>query len=158
MNPQDALTDIIRPALAALPANLRGDKAEVMLLAIGLQESRFIYRKQIAGPARGFWQFERNGVQGVLSHPASDAIALKLCSEHAAKSAEQVHVLLETQDILACQLARLLLWTDPRPLPQIGEVMSAWDYYVRNWRPGKPHKKTWADCYAKAVGTVKTFD
>jgi len=151
MNP---LTDIIRPALAELPANMRGDKAEVMLLAIGLQESRFIYRKQIGGPARGFWQFERAGVQGVLSHPASDAIALKLCGDYAANSAEQVHKLLENEDKLACQFARLLLWTDPRPLPLIGEVMDAWQYYVRNWRPGKPHRKTWADLYAQAVKTV----
>jgi len=152
MNP---LADIIRPALAELPAKMRGDKAEVMLLAIGLQESRFIYRKQIGGPAKGFWQFERAGVQGVLSHPASDALALKLCADYDAKSAESVHSLLETRDKLACQFARLLLWTDPRPLPQIGEVMSAWDYYIRNWRPGKPRRKTWGDLYAQAVKTVQ---
>ena len=28
-----------------------------MLLAIGLQESRFVHRRQIGGPACGFWQF-----------------------------------------------------------------------------------------------------
>jgi len=152
MNP---LTDIIRPALAELPAKMRGDKAEVMLLAIGLQESRFIYRKQIGGPARGFWQFERAGIAGVLNHPASLATCKKLCSEHAANSVEQVYNLLETSDKLACQLARLLLYTDPRPLPLIGEIVSAWDYYIRNWRPGKPHLKTWAGIYAQAVKTVK---
>jgi len=135
MSLSGVLEAIIRPALCALPIKLQGERAEVMLLAIGLQESRFIHRKQINDPAKGFWQFERNGVRGVLSHPASDTLALKLCSEHAAKSAEQVHILLETQDILACQLARLLLWTDPRPLPEIGEVMSAWDYYVRISNP-----------------------
>jgi len=155
MNPQDALTTIIRPALAELPAKMQGERAEVLLLAIGLQESRFIYRKQIAGPARGFWQFERTGVQGVLSHPASDALALKLCTEYEAKSAESVHILLESKDVLACQFARLLLWTDPRPLPAIGEVMDAWQYYIRNWRPGKPHRKTWSDLYAQAVKTVR---
>jgi len=155
MNPQDALETIIRPALAELPTKMQGDRAEVMLLSIGLQESRFIYRKQIAGPARGFWQFERAGVQGVLSHPASDKIALELCAEYAAKSAESVHILLESKDVLACQFARLLLFTDPRPLPALGEVMDAWQYYIRNWRPGKPHRKSWGDCYAQAVQTVQ---
>jgi len=154
MNPQDALTDIIRPALAELPAAMRGDKAEVMLLAIGLQESRFIHRKQIGGPAKGFWQFEHNGVVGVIKHPASRELILKLCGEYEAKNSVLVHCLLETQDKLACQFARLLLWTDPRPLPEIGEVMDAWQYYVRNWRPGKPHKKTWGDLYAQAVKAV----
>jgi hypothetical protein len=34
-------------------------KARVLSAAIGHQESRFIHRRQINGPARGFWQFER---------------------------------------------------------------------------------------------------
>ncbi len=34
--------------------------------------------------------------------------------------------------------ARLLLWTDAKPLPAIGDEQGAWDYYLRNWRPGKP--------------------
>src|SRR3546814_6857126 len=51
-----------------------------MLLAIGLQESRFLHRAQIGGPARGYWQFERGGVHGVLSHHASKAEAGKLCA------------------------------------------------------------------------------
>jgi len=76
---KNALTQIIRPALAELSPPLQGAGAEVMLLAIGLQESRLIHRKQIQGPARGLWQFERAGVQGVLTHPASRALAADLC-------------------------------------------------------------------------------
>jgi len=153
MNP---LTDIIRPALAELPAAMRGQQAEVMLLAIGLQESRFIYRRQINGPARGFWQFERAAVLGVLNHPASEKLAKALCLQRwPADTSLYVLSFLEKDDRLACQFARLLLWTDPRPLPLIGEVMDAWQYYVRNWRPGKPHRKTWADLYAQAVKTVE---
>ena len=49
----------------------------------------------------------------------------------------------------------LLLWTDPRPLPRIGEVQAAWDYYIRNWRPGKPHPKSWAPLYAQAMEDVQ---
>ncbi|MCV6902125.1 MAG: hypothetical protein NTT76_05400, partial [Achromobacter xylosoxidans] len=49
----------ISPALALLPAGMDTQAAHVMLLAIGLQESRFTHRQQIGGPARGFWQFEK---------------------------------------------------------------------------------------------------
>ena len=55
---------------------------------------------------------------------------------------------------VAAGFARLLLWTDPRPLPAIGDVKAAWQYYLRNWRPGKPHEKTWAPLYAEAMEEV----
>lgn len=51
----------IAPALAMLPARMRSDAAEVLLLAIGLQESGLIHRHQIGGPAHGLLQFERGG-------------------------------------------------------------------------------------------------
>ncbi|MGL5703631.1 MAG: hypothetical protein ACRCW5_11040, partial [Cetobacterium sp.] len=49
---------IINPALELLPSKMNSDKAKVMLLAIGLQESRLIHRRQIRGPAKSFLQFE----------------------------------------------------------------------------------------------------
>ncbi len=57
--------------------------------------------------------------------------------------------------MLACAFARLLLFTDPRPLPALGNPQAAWDYYVRNWRPGKPHRDTWDALYAKALATIR---
>jgi len=154
MEVKDALTGIIRPALSALPQNMRGEKAEILLLAIGLQESRFTHRKQIKGPARGFWQFEPTGVNGVWTHPASRLLVQKLCAEQGANSREQAYKLLENNDILACQLARLLLWTDPMPLPDARESLPAWHYYLRNWRPGKPHQATWTALHDRAVLAV----
>ena len=52
MDLQKIRRSAIAPALALLPAKMSGAKAEVMLLAIGIQESRFEHRKQIwrAGP------------------------------------------------------------------------------------------------------------
>lgn len=41
----------IAPALALLPARMSSPSAEVMLLAIGLQESNLTHRRQIGGPA-----------------------------------------------------------------------------------------------------------
>ena len=57
--------NIIEPALLLLPERMRTDQAKVMLLAIGLQESRFVHRRQIGGPARGFWQFEDGRLSGL---------------------------------------------------------------------------------------------
>ena len=49
----------IAPALALLPARMSSREAEIMLLAIGLQESLFVPRRQMGnGPARSFWQGE----------------------------------------------------------------------------------------------------
>lgn len=124
-----------------------------MLLAIGLQESRFVHRRQIKGPARGFWQFEQGGgVRGVLQHGASSALAAKICAARKVPPmSTAVYAALEHDDILACCFARLLLWTDPKPLPAIGDKQAAWDLYERTWRPGKPHRDTWDNLYDRAV-------
>lgn len=147
----------IAPALALLPARMASPQAEVMLLAIGLQESRFTHRRQVRGPARGFWQFEQGGgVVGVLRHPASREHALRVCDARGVQPvAEQIYQHLEHDDVLAAAFARLLLWTDPARLPAVGEVARAWDLYIRTWRPGKPHRHTWDGLYARAMDEVR---
>jgi len=54
-------------------------------------------------------------------------------------------------DTLAACMARLLLYTDPRALPATGEQDAAWEYYIRNWRPGMPHPQSWGARYDKAM-------
>lgn len=147
----DIIGTIIEPASKLLPS-MDSPKARIMLLAIGYQESRFEHRRQIGGPARGFFQFEQGGgVRGVLTHKASAYDAAKIChARGVGSSTKEVYERLEHDDILACCFARLLLWTDHRPLPMIGDVEGSWDYYERNWRPGKPHPDTWGDMYQRA--------
>lgn len=128
--------------------------ARVMLHAIGLQESLLTYRRQHGnGPARGLWQFERGGgVVGVLTHASSKALARKVCADRGVDpTAMAVWTALEFDDVLAACFARLLLYTDPRPLPAIGEQQKAWEYYLRNWRPGKAHPETWPENYQAAL-------
>ena len=151
----DPIRDIIEPAAALLPS-MDSPKARVQLVANGLQESRFKHRRQIGGPARGFWQFERGGgVRGVLLHKSSAYDAVKIChARDVEATANAVYERLEHDDILACCFARLLLFTDPARLPEIGDVEGAWAYYLRNWRPGKPHRKTWDDLYRQACEIV----
>lgn len=138
----------ISPALRELPPRMTSLEALVMLFAIGLQESGFTARRQYGnGPARGFWQFEEGGgVHGVLTHPASRDLALVAVGERADPWAA-----LETDDVLAATFARLLLWTDAKPLPKTDNPWGAWDYYLRTWRPGKPHPETWMGHHAESV-------
>lgn len=146
----------IEPALALLPANMDSPAARVMLLAIGLQESRFVHRRQIGGPARGFWQFEKGGgVRGVLTHAASASLARQVCEVRGvAPTSAAVYAQLESDDVLAAAFARLLLWTDPARLPDVGDSKGGWDLYARTWRPGKPHPETWPAMYAQALAAV----
>ena len=151
-------TSAIDPALDLLPARMDSPEARVMLLAIGLQESRFTHRRQVGGPARGFWQFEKGGgVRGVLRHPASAQHANMLCSVRGVtNTADRVYDALEHDDILAAGFARLLLWTDPQALPMRGD--DGWALYLRTWRPGKPHPHTWADFWLAAQEFVRGGD
>ena len=156
MSTADALTAAIWPALLQLPARMRSDQARVMLVAIALQESGLAHREQTGGPAHGLWQFEKGGgVRGVLKHRASTSYARTLCETAGVPATEAaVYWALCENDELAAGFARLLLWTDSLPLPAIGDEQGAWDYYVRNWRPGKPHRDHWDENYARAVQAV----
>lgn len=146
----------IAQALELLPAKMTGLEAEVLLLAIGLQESRLTHRRQIGGPARGLLQFELGGgVRGVLRHRSSREHAQAVCRARNVIAAEgAVYAALEHDDVLAMAFGRLLLWTDRDPLPAVGDIGAAWDYYLRTWRPGRPHRHTWNALYAKAMDAV----
>lgn len=163
--------ELIDNALAYLPAKMDTVRARVMLLAIGLQESRFEHRDQlespggfdrVVGPALGFWQFERGGaVRGVLRHEASRQHALRTCrlfhiAAEAPGGETAVWHTLKRNDYFACVFARLLLWTDPQPLPDLGDAEAAWQLYIRTWRPGKPHRKTWDNFHAQACALFET--
>ena len=143
----------IAPALKLLPPRMSDKRAVVMMIAIGLQESRLIHRRQIKGPARGLWQFERGGgVRGVLNFHSTHDLAKHIALDRIGKGdANSVYDSLEHDDILAAVFARLLLWTDPRSLPAIGDAQGAWDLYIRTWRPGKPHHHTWGALYKQAT-------
>lgn len=154
-------------SLRLLPPAMDTKEARVLMYAIGLQESRFTHRAQVIdgggkGPARGYWQFERGGgVRGVLRHPASKFWMHSVCNARNVPAQEtSVWLAMETDDVLAAAAARLLLFTDPSKLPAIGEQSASWSYYIRNWRPGKPHPRTWPECYEtalKAVGEPTNF-
>lgn len=164
--PDPTLDEIVskamEPAFALLPAKMDTKEARCMMLAIGLQESRFQHRQQIGGPARGFWQFEkgtpttRGGVCGVVLHDQTRDLVQSVCKARGVPAtADAIYAALDKDDVLAAAIARLLLWTDPKPLPALGETDQAWDLYARTWRPGKPHRQTWNALYNRAMEAVR---
>lgn len=168
MSAEAVLNATIRPVLSWLWTEHRipnGPAAEAMMVAIGLQESRFIHRDQVVpgkapgqvGPATGFWQFEKNGgVAGVMQHARSAEIA-RIAADAAGVAWDRDAIwrwfTTPDGDTLAACFARLLLFTDPAALPAAvaGTEEAAWACYLRNWRPGRPHRATWGACWAQGV-------
>ncbi len=165
---------VMEPELAKLAAKgIPGsDQARQMMLAIALQESKIACRDQITavqmlGPALSFWQFERGGgVVGVLKHPASAATAREASWDRGLPCYDPLHTAtiapasrmvwerMATDDALGAIMARLLLWTDPQRLPSQQDQDGGWAYYLRNWRPGKPHEATWPGHWALAQNII----
>jgi len=159
----------IPQALGLLPKAMDSLPARAMLLAIGLQESRFLYRFQGSqtfsrsddGPAGGFWMFEPAGVRAVLAHryakgPIIEAAARLRYTTIANMNSEQVVGILEDNDVLACVFARCLLWTHASDLPLEEEQGKGWRQYTDLWRPGRPRPETWPALYSEAWSRLHT--
>jgi hypothetical protein len=160
MTPETLLRTAIWPALTLLPDRMDSPQARRMLVAIALQESGLRHRRQVArwvegrpvhGPARGWWQFEVGGVIGVLRHRATATPLAEACAAlgYVDLSPTELHAIVEHNDVLAAVFARLNLWWLPRPLPDAESA--AWDQYIEAWRPGKPHRHTWATHWTRAT-------
>lgn len=146
---------VITPALQLFPPHMDTPRARVELLAIQQQEDRDQERYQRGGgPARGLWQFERaGGVRGVLRHEETREMAHAICVARGVLAEENaVWRRLPNDDILAACFARLLLWSDPKPMAQ--NAIEGWALYARTWRPGKPRPDEWEGNYARSETAV----
>lgn len=160
---RDTLKNIWKPAMKLLPRSWDTREAAQMGLTIGLQESELKHRYQLVqgkpgakGPARGLWQFERGGgVKGVLTHRASVALAKEIQAARGHGSGvDAAYEALEKDDIFAAAFARLLMYTDPYRLPELGQTTRAWNLYMRVWRPGKPHPDKWPGLYEEVAKVI----
>lgn len=150
------LAHAITPALCELPPLPSEAAARQMLLTIAGVESGCLYRRQMGdGPARGLWQFERlGGVAGVLAHRATVGHAAAALRRRQIPAApDEAWRALERDDVLAAIFARLLLLSDPAPLPSgpdAGRVV-----YLRTWRPGKPcSSAAWGESWRWAATAI----
>lgn len=155
-------TDVWAPTMMDLSFKLRSPEANVLGLAIGYQESRYVTRLQDnGGPARGFWQMEEgatehSGVRGVMNHPASQPMARQWCKVNGILwDAHAIWQELSDDDETAAAFARFLLWTSANALPVIGDQAGAWAYYLDVWRPGIPDQTRWEPAYNEALAAVR---
>lgn len=162
LDPDPEVIEALRQAHALLPPVMDTEEASVLSLTIALQESRCTTRRQLIvkdgklqplGPAKGIHQGELGGglCTGVPRHPATAAHAANvLAARGVANNPRAIWNALEHDDVLSFALARLLLFTDPAKIPSLCDVDGGWRYYLRTWRPGKPHFHTWGECHKAA--------
>lgn len=153
-----AFGPIYKATAAILPPKFDTPEAWAMLFAIASQESRLDARRQIGGPARGFWQFEFGGLKGVLNHKAAGPIIKSVLARlDYDELPDTSYTAIEHNDVLAFAYARCLLYSLPMPLPKQGETELGWQQYFAVWRPGKPYRSTWDafynDAWAKATSS-----
>lgn len=162
MTPIRLLNTAIVPALSELAACGIPDSpaARRFLLAIALQESGLKHRRQVTasgdedGPASSFWQFEKGGGCKQLFLHSQTALPMRLiCSAfNVQPNAQALWEAMRYQDIVAAAAARLLIYSLPGALPTTPTL--GWDQYIDAWRPGKPHRETWAGHWAAASTTT----
>lgn len=173
--------DLHAASLAApLPAALWTPPALRLLAATCWQESGAQNVPQrlsdgSEGLAAGYPQMQANGIADVLLNSQSAKLA-RLCVEasglevgasgavglnggYPSTEVPGVSAVVRAKflnyPILQLQLARLMLWDDPNPLPAIDSSDANWAYYLTNWRPGKPSRERWdAQSWPQALATV----
>lgn len=146
----------IDQAFQLLPVKMDSPLARVILAAIGFQESGYQVRIQYGnGPARSYWQFEKGGIKGVMLHKASARLAMEICEKRGVDfNSELIWKAMEVDDVLGAAFARLLMYTDPNPLPD--NQADAWEMYAKRlWRPGKPHPDKWPASWAFGLECAK---
>lgn len=152
-------TAAVDAAFLLLPAKMDTRQARVIHAAIGYQESKYKVRIQYGnGPARSYWQFENGrlaGINGVLTHRASSELAKVVCKARGvAPERMAVWKAMEADDVLGAAFARLLMYTDPFPLPD--NAADAWEMYAKRlWRPGRPHPDEWPASWAFGLERAK---
>lgn len=159
MTPELFFTRIVEPTLQYMAASPTvaipvTDNARVLVMTIAGQESHWKNRRQIGGPARSYWQFERYGGVAELFQKTPRQLGAVCTALDIPYDPTVVFEAMAWNDMLACVMARLLLWGDPAPLPMLGDKIAGWQYYLRNWRPGAPHPETWSALYEQALAAI----
>jgi hypothetical protein len=157
---QQIQTRVLDPMFNQLLPHFDSPEARVMLLAIGLQESRSSPRGastvMVLRAASGSSSAVAV-VVGVLTSAASRDYARRrlLKLRNVAPSADSVWRRLEFDDLLAAAICPPDALGQPASMPALGRGGEAWDYYKATWRPGRPRVRTWNGYYAQALEQVR---
>lgn len=153
------LKEDISTGLSLLPSKMASRAAMVLMYATSRQENPQRLPQQVGGPAVGDYQFERGGgVRGVVEHDSVADLTRSVCRARKVQcDTGSIYQALKTDPVLAAALARLLYYTDPKALPEVGDEAGAWALYLRTWRPGayarQPEelREKWKKSYADAM-------
>jgi len=130
MEPQDFLTQVIRPALSAI--GLGGPAAEELLLGTALQESGLRNIQQVGGPALGYFQMEPNTHDDIwrnfLAYKPDLSAKVKGLLPN---GVEPLPSDLISFPLYAAAIARILYLRVPAPLPAQGDLDAQAAYYKR---------------------------
>ncbi|MGH8710125.1 MAG: hypothetical protein ACREVA_02220 [Burkholderiales bacterium] len=130
----------IPSGLSLLPRLMNTSEARVMLLAIGLQESRFEHRVQ--AETKSYWQFTLKEVHKIVKHSPSTTELVKDAVELLGYTFDvsTIYNKIEDNDTLAVVVARLLLYKSKRKLPVARDAVEGGKQYVELWQPGYSFK------------------
>jgi hypothetical protein len=172
MSPERYLTGEIIPALTWLTAQHGRDMGPpevlVQLLATALHEGDGLKARVQYGPkgssilkrfGHSMWMFEggeKAALAGLFASPATGPALRKAC-EWLGVEHDHQHVwwCMVGNDKLAAICGRLLLLTDPHPVPMLDDVDESYATYLRCWRPGKPPgPDKWRRVHQRALDAV----
>jgi hypothetical protein len=121
----------IRPALVSI--GLWSRAAEQLLLATAIQESRLFYRRQINGPALGFFQMEPRTHDDIwtnfLAYRKELASKVEALMDDGADKLGQ----LERNDRYAAAMARVHYYRYPDPIPELGDIEGMAELWKRRY-------------------------
>ena len=150
MTPAEFCARILDPARLAFPFH-DDPRARALLLAIAGVESAWTARwQEPRAYARSFWMVQQNCVNDLLAHPSSGPVLRQFAAEMEIPIGGAFEAL-AWHDAWAYACARCLLWTDPHPLPEIGDTASSMAAYENIWRPGKFSAERWTARFTEAL-------
>lgn len=109
--------EIVTPALTKI--GLASPAAINLVTGIGLAESGYRTRRQVGGPALGFWQMEPATEQDCWTNflDYRPLLAALVCKLSGRREQEITPQLLLNNDLYAAAMCRVKLYRSPKPLP-----------------------------------------
>ena len=131
MDLKTAKYDIIAPTLRRI--GLYSPAALNLVAGIGMVESGYRTRKQIGGPALGYWQMEPATEQDCWVNFLDYRPLLAGLVRKIAYPSQPQHQLLLTNDAYAAAMCRIRLYRSPNPLPDANCALALSWYHKRHY-------------------------